>query len=607
MSLRGQKRIFYILMVFTIVIILFAARVAWIQWSSAHIPVTSGGKTINELAVRQREEGIELDSGRGHFVDRKGQLLTGFIRWIPTLFPVSELPDQNELRKLAELLGTSPANLISKWNSLKSPYAWSSSRESTNTLAGMEASEETVSDPLYGSAEAGREWPAVQGVEWLPYMERYPSGGSGSQWLGYIAQRPEIVQRISAGSKAHPLPLTLQVGASGLERTMDRFMRGTGGTRVYYTVDGRKRPLTEIGTRVVGTASLYYPVQVQTTIDKGIQQKIEVLMEKMDIREGAAVVLEVSKGDVVGMVSRPFYNPRQVDPSSDEWSNRAVKATVPGSIFKTVIAAAALEERVTSPGEVFYCTGHYGKYGMSCWKKEGHGKITLEEGYAHSCNVVFATLGERLSAESIANTALKLGLSHKVGWHEEATLGGEPLWQIDQEEAGRVFSSGVKVDGGVLAQTALGQRDVLMTPLQAANMVLTLLHDGRVTSPRMVSRIRYKDGSTLVNFPVQMSDPGSGQISPRTARLLLGWMREVVKDGTGRALLQAAWPVAGKSGTAQAQKGTRDVNHQWFIGYGPVDAPKYAVAVLVQNRPEGSEHQAVALFRSIMDMLAQEK
>lgn len=578
MSLLRKRRIFYTLIGFMLIFVIFAARLAWIPWNSAHRAVTAAGRTINELAVRQREQSVDLDLGRGHITDRNGVPLTGFVRWKPTLFPVSELPAKDQLDLLAGQLGTSSGKLKSIWSGLKSPLIW---------------------EDYQGSRPV--DFPKVQGFEVLPFTERYPQELRGNQWIGYIAQRPDIIRKLRAEGKSGYPPLSMLVGASGLEKTMDRFLRGTGGTRIAYSVDGKNKPMPETEIKVNGPSNRFYPLEIQTTVDQGIQRKLERLSAQADVKEGAIVVLDAKQGDVIAMVSRPFYDPNQVNPKDGDWSNQAVKAAVPGSIFKTVIAAAALEEKATYPGETFFCSGHYGKYGLSCWKKEGHGSLTLEEGYAKSCNTVFAALGERLSAQVISNAASRLGLSRKIGWSDDSFMGGESLRQMDQEEAGSIFSPGTNMDGGVLAQTAIGQRDVMVSPLQAANLVVTLLHGGRVSAPRLVSDIRYKDGSLFAHFPVQTVTSPFGRVSSRTSERLLTWMRGVVTDGTGRSLLQAMWPLAGKSGTAQVKQGTV---HQWFIGYGPVNKPKYAVAVLVQNRPSSSEHQAAALFRETMNILA---
>ncbi|HEY4390638.1 MAG TPA: penicillin-binding transpeptidase domain-containing protein [Paenibacillus sp.] len=592
MSLARKNRIFYILIVFSILFVVYTLRIAWIQTHAALAAVTSSGKTINELAVRQREQGVELDPGRGNFFDRYGRQLTGITTWSPVLFPVKRLPAQDDLARIAATLGVSESELRSKWASLEVPFIWSGSGGNYGLLN-------------HSSEIKAQSLAHLEGIEVLPHVVRYQSGQTGQQWLGYVAQRPEVIQQIRGSRKQNEqMPLTMQVGAAGLEKTFDRFLRGAGSTRAYYAVDGKRESFPNVGTRIKGPEERFHPLQIKTTIDIVLQKKLEALTEQMDVKEGAVVVLDAENGDVLAMVSRPFFDPNHIDLAGGSWSNRALKAVPPGSIFKTVIAAAALDSGVTKPGEVFHCSGQYGKYGLACWKKGGHGDLTLEQGFAYSCNNVFATLGERLSARSIELTAARLGLGRKIGWHEEKFMGGKDLWQFDHEEEGEVFHSSNPVDGGVLAQTAIGQRDVLVSPLQAANMIVTLLHQGRVTSPRLVSEIRFRDGSLLTHMPEHRVPTSAGQVSPRTSSLLLSWMNEVVTSGTGRSLRQADWHLAGKSGTAQVAKGDKNYNHQWFIGYGPTEKPKYAVSVLVQYRPEGSENQATALFRHTMDLLA---
>ncbi|GAA0138181.1 penicillin-binding protein 2 [Paenibacillus sp. YSY-4.3] len=588
MTLLRKKRIFYILIGFTLMLCLFAVRIVWIQIASAEKTISASGMTMNELAVRQREEGIELDPGRGQFLDRYGEPLTGKAVWVPVLFPLKNLPDTAHIHEVADLLGITAAELEEKWSRLQYPYIWQTAEvQAPRALPGNEA----------------ERWSQVSGFRILPYMERYLEEKSGKQWLGYVSQRPDFIRSLY-GQNNRALPLTLQVGASGLERTFDPLLRGIGSTRAAFTVDGQKRPISGLGLRLTSANDRYYPLSVRTTVDRTIQQRLEGLTEQMGMREGAVVVLDAAQGDVVAMVSRPFFNPRHIDLEQGNWSNHAVKAAVPGSIFKTVIAAAALEEGVASPSEMFQCTGHYGRYGLSCWKEGGHGTITLEEAFAQSCNVVFAELGERLTAESIERTADKLGLGRTVGWQDPSFRGGPVLRQMDQEEAGAVFAKGVSPDGGVRAQTALGQRDVMMSPLQAANLVVTLLHDGKVAAPRLAQDIYFRNGVRMLELPPQTAPSSYGAISPVTARILRGWMKEVVKQGTGQTLQNAQWHLAGKSGTSQVVSAGKPANHQWFIGYGPVEQPRYAVAVLVKNRRTGAPHQATELFRRVMDLLA---
>lgn len=588
MTLLRKQRIFYILLIFIVILGLYVLRLAWIQSSFVFKSVSTGGRSMNELAVRQREAGVELDTGRGHFVDRTGKRFTGEIRWLPIFYPVDDIPEEKELSKLANLLGTTPKQLHRTWSTLKEPYIWTKTAQGTETR--------------WSESEA-KEWTGIHGLEVLPYVSRYFNGESGRQWLGYISERPDVIRKLRDQHK-NLFPLSMQIGASGLERTFDFLLRSRVGTRAYYMVDAKRKGVPGTGIHIKASNNPYYPLQIQTTISDHLQQRIERLTEEMHIVEGAIVVLDVKQGDVVAMVSRPFFDPVDVRIDSGDWSNRAVKAAIPGSIFKTVIAAAALEEKVTSPNEVFHCTGHYGKYGLACWKKEGHGSITLPAAFAQSCNVVFAELGERLTASQITQTAHKLGLGRTIGWQEKNFMDVQDLKQFDQEEAGYVFRGNNAIDGGVLAQTALGQRDVLVSPLQAANLIVTLLHKGQVSSPRVVSTIKFKDGSTFVDLPIHKISSPYGQLSAKTCDTLLSWMGHVVRDGTGRSLQKAKWELAGKSGTAEVLKEGRSLNNQWFIGYGPMENPKYAVAVLVQNRKPNSPHLGIELFRKTMDILA---
>lgn len=555
-------------------------RLLWIQSSSGWKIMKPSTSTMNELAVRQRQEGIVLDSGRGHIVDRNGVALTGEVVWTPVLFPLKQFPSIQEINRIASLLHTTPAKLYETWMDLKIPQVW----------------EDKQHGRFFHVKQAElNQWRNLKGIMVLPYMNRYAEEVRGNQWLGYLAEQPELIKLLGIKSRGKK-DLNVSLGAAGLERSFDFYLRGTEKTAAYYAIDGKGRALQGVGATIKGQSSNYLPLVVHSTIDNTIQRQIEQLTEDHHIEQGAIVVLDAANGDVVAMVSRPFYDPKRINLKQGEWSNSAVKAAVPGSIFKTVIAAAALEKGVTNPGEVFRCTGEYGKYGMSCWLKEGHGDITLEDGFAHSCNIVFATLGERLNKLDIINTAYGLGLGRKIGWQ------GNDLQQIDQEEAGSIFKV-QQPDDGVRTQTAIGQRDVQITPLQAANLVVTLLNDGKVAAPRLVSAISYKDGSHFIDFECR-ERKNEHQISPHTSRLLTSWMRKVVAKGTGKTLQTAKWTLAGKSGTAQVTYDSQPRNHHWFIGYGPTEKPQYAVAILIKNQPTDSTNKATLLFKETMNILA---
>lgn len=181
------------------------------------------------------------------------------------------------------------------------------------------------------------------------------------------------------------------------------------------------------------------------------------------------------------------------------------------SVMKSFIAAVALEEDIAGAQERFICDGTHDKYGLTCWKKGGHGPVTLKEAFAQSCNLVFAELSERIPAEKLEAYGESLGMIGKMGWTGISSLDGEPIRQFPEEEPSRLFrGESLKQDGGALAQTAIGQRDVRLTPLAAAAWARTLLHDGKRTSPRAVSALLFADGRPAERYAPQTAGGGRG-------------------------------------------------------------------------------------------------
>nr|WP_255654752.1 penicillin-binding transpeptidase domain-containing protein [Cohnella sp. REN36] len=372
--------------------------------------------------------------------------------------------------------------------------------------------------------------------------------------------------------------------------------------------DAARRPLAGLGLRVFSPSNPHYPLRVNTTIDLSIQRAVEDVLRKHGIREGAAVVLDAANADVLAMVSLPAFDPNRIGAPNTDEANRALIAVPPGSIFKTVTLAAALEAGVTTLEERFRCTGDYGRYGLHCWREHGHGVLTVEQAFAESCNVVFAALAERLDPRQLQETADKMGLGRQIGWSASSFVDGKPLRLLEEEQAGAVFASlEAGKDGGVRTGTGIGQRDVRVTPLQAANLAVTLLHGGRVQAPRLVNEIRYADGGLFARLPEQDAPSKYGGIQPQTAAALRKAMRLVVTDGTAEHALQdAGWALAGKSGTAELGDGKPARNDHWFVGYGPADGKaRYAVSILLENQPAGVRNRAGAAFGEVMEALRQ--
>lgn len=653
-------------MLISLVMMLYIGRLAWLQLmpgsSSAAVYSSHANRGgWQRLSVVQRQRNLVLDTGRGDFYDRNGLAITGETYSGVALFPVRKESrgSKEALAELGKLLGVTTDYLIKKWDEVREPVFWKT-----------EGEEQPMR--LTGEQAMRIEKLRLNGIRVLPYRNRYLPQFEPKHVIGFTSQHPEWLQAVHPAELASgKRKLSEQVGGAGLEKSLDKMLRGVGTTSVSYFIDGRNAPLHGLDLRITQPGNRYYPLKAITTLDLKLQNEIEAYADAQGLKEGAIVVLDADNADIIAMVSRPKLKPGQfLSADGTEWANHALKAAAPGSVFKLVTEAAALEAGAVHMREKFFCNGEYGKYGLSCWKEGGHGLLTLQEGLAQSCNIAFATIAERLKAAELQRTADALGIGRKAGWHRESAFGpfAAPLRLLEEEEAGQLFASvnaaksgkrGEKsgmnraelgesgaesgesgkyggksgmnrselgesgkrggkiseseaereaalaaVDGGVLAQSGIGQRDVRMTPLQAANLIVTLLNEGRVMEPRLVSEIRYAGGQRMVKLPAQRAQRGSGRIKPATAHALLRGMQAVVDHGTGRSIRQGLWAVAGKSGTAETERAGIARNHQWFAGYGPVKKPRYAVAVLVENKPPGSANQATKLFRGVMDIAA---
>ncbi len=591
-----KRRIFLALLCLVIGLSVIMGRLFWIQAVSAR-SYSGQGIDLVRNSVLQRQRALVLDSGRGQFYDRNLEPLTG--KHIKALvgFPIKGeyQGSDSELTRLSSILGISRAAWSKFTSQLTEPRLWS--------VHGEEKPSPLTPDQVRSIRELN-----LSNVKVIDYVDRYPANMIAQQLIGFIGQNPErIASAFGTELESGQLRLTSEIGGAGLEKSFEPWLQGIGETSLSFFTDGAQRPLSGLDARLFSPDNGYYPLKVMTTLDLSLQRNIEALMDRLHIHQGAAVVLDASQADILAMASRPSFDPEHVDPEQSNWRNQAVKAIPPGSIMKTVVAAAALEEGVVTDEETFDCKGALGKYGFTCWKKHGHGSLTLEEAFAESCNIAFAKVMQRLNSEQLESYARKLGLLTQVGWSGAA--GAQHFMrQLDGEEAGQLFAlTTPREDEGVLMQTAIGQRDALVSPLQAANLIVTLLHGGVVHEPRVVQEVRYRTDRVMDRFPEKKLITKGEGISASTSRKLIKWMRAVVEEGTGTELQGAQWLLAGKSGTAQVNTGKHETVNQWFIGYGPAEDPQYAVSVVIENVDAEAANQVIPLFKGIMDLLAEQE
>lgn len=590
-----RNRIVHVLLAMAAGFGLLLGRLLWIQASTA----ISANKWAAH-AVRQRMAGVTVDTGRGDIVDRNGRPLAGYNNNALLLLPGgAERVGPEQLLEIGRVLGVPPDRLLERWRAAEAPVWW--------TDAGNPEEPAALTD---GQAAAIRSVKADEAVVVAAIKRRHTPDRPASHLVGFVAQQPERMAALYPDRlKNGRLTLSTPIGASGLELAFDRLLLGGRRKEIAVYSDGSGRMLEGLGIRTVGgfggRSAGFYPLKLVSTLDSGIQRDMERLADEHGLQEGAVVVLDAHSADVLAMVSRPFHPAGAADPRSPAWINRGLAATVPGSVVKTFIAAVALEEHAVHPGELFHCSGSYGKYGMLCWKKGGHGRITFEEALARSCNIAFAEVGERLSGDTLQRYAEQLGMAGTVGWRGVSRIDGRALPHMPEEQPSRLFAADpARADGGMRAQTAIGQRDARLSPLAAANWMVTLLHHGKVSSPRAAGELRFANGRLAERYAPMTVRP-SGSLSPRTVAAVRRMMERVVADGTGSGLSTASWRLAGKSGTAELGIPGRTEVNQWFVGYGPAQSPRYAVAVVAERRPANSANRATALFKAAMDALAE--
>ena len=584
------RRAFVCVMMITLIMLLLAAQLFLLQivqydrYSARRLDLTA-------RSVMQRARGIVLDDGRGRILDRAGRPMTGFPIHALGVEPSKAVPwldSHKEIRgELLRILQLSADD-------------WDTAVDHSVGLVLMEKDGRPIALSRE-QTEAITQF-NIPGLSIVPYVRRYQQPYIAAHAIGYISQDPERLKQLYAEKLADgSIQLHTQLGASGLERAFEKVLHSRGQLTLNRFTDAVGRPLSGLDRRLITRGGSMYPLQVVTTLDFALQRRIEQLLEDKGIAEASVVLLDAANADVLVMANRPTYNPEHPDPYSHEWRNLAIQQQVPGSIFKLVVAAAALEYGVVSPRENFVCNGEYGKYGFSCWKKGGHGHLTMEEAFAVSCNLTFAELAKRITPEQLQHMALKLGIGRTIGWEGQSQAAASGLLrQFDLEQAGQVFAAGVHIDEGVMLQTAIGQRDVRMTPLAAANLLVTLLNGGSLTSPRIVSEVRYKDGAVKERYPVRrFKDEG---VSRSTAYKLTRYMRKTVQYGTASMMNDHEWHLAGKTGTAQLASRDHRVN-EWFIGYGPAEKPLVAAAIVIYNVPDDGRNQAARLFTEVMDIV----
>jgi penicillin-binding protein 2 len=472
----------------------------------------------------------------------------------------------------------------------------------------------------------------LPGVDIATRMARYyPFGSLGVHAIGYVGSISEDdLKRIDPEQYFG----TAAIGKTGIERSYEKQLHGTGGYReVLVNAEGRsvetlggEKPHLRMVRPVPGE-------DLELTLDADLQRVAE---RAMGDHRGAVVALDPWSGDVLVLASMPTFDPnkfargissadyRALTEDPDEpLFNRALRGTYPpGSTIKPLMALAGLEAGIIRPKDTRYCPGYFmlpnSSHRYRDWKPGGHGTVNMHDAIRQSCDVYFYELANALGIDRIHDTMTRLGFGRLTGIDIEGERAGimpSPAWKKTRfsKPSMQVWFPGETVIVGI------GQGYWTATPLQLANATAVLATRGPHFKPRLVRAVR---------------DPVTGKVQPRppepttTVKLKNPANWQVIVDamvavtspgGTAYTAARGAnYKIAGKTGTAQVfsigQKEKYDPkeiaerlrDHALFVAFAPADDPKLVVAVLVENGEHGGS-AAAPVARAVFDAFMAEK
>ena len=578
------------------------------------------GDTYRTLSDGNRFRLLRLDAPRGLILDRDGEVLADN----RSAFTLTAIPREIEnpeatLERLDRLVALEPERLDTAANRL------STLRHSSTNMAMHLSIKEDM--PFYEIARVEEAMTDLPGIVIASRpVRRYAYGDLAGTVLGYLGE-VDMTELNRFGDRGYTLGSL--IGKTGIEAVCEEYLRGVDGglyvevhsvgkpqLETYFREGRREQSWVDSLGRRLRTEKRRDPVpgdNVYLTIDKHIQKLCEKALAGA---AGAVVVMDADTGELLGLASRPTYDPnifvgtgnasevtRVLNDPKHPLLNRAFQATyAPGSVLKPIVAIAALERGAIDPETQLTC---YGSYDLGrifrCWNRNGHGTISLVDALAYSCDVFFYQVGDRVGHRAITTYCGMFGLGQPTGLE----LGGERRGLVPTVEwKRRHFGEGWY--RGDTANLSIGQGAILVTPLQMATVYAALVNGGRLLRPHLVHRVVSEDGEPVLQPEtevVSVLDVRQETLRIVTAGLRKGVEKATYPTGTGyRARVKGA-DVIGKTGTAQVVTQKRDEiedeelestpyelrDHAWFVAAVTGKQPRIVVCVFVEHGGHGGE------------------
>lgn len=545
------------------------------------------GEYYAGLADGNRIRIVPSMAPRGTFYDRNGELLVtnrpGFsVSLLPLTAPISD----DVIDRLSDLLKVPTDEIKTK---IAGHSGFNPIRIKTDVTP----------DIVSIIEEQKSQYPGVV-IEVTPIRD-YILKQEGAHTFGYVSEinDTELEKMKDEGYKSGDI-----IGKFGLEKVYDKELRGeNGGQQVEVDVSGKP-------VQILGRKEPVPGDDLELTIDINLQQAAEKAVDEQLTQIGAhaaaAVVMNPQTGEILAMVSRPAFDPNLFAHgiSSKDWNqlnnnpyhpmdNKTITGEYPpGSTFKIVTGTAALTEGVVTPDEQIFDSGHHWIIPKGNADGEALGWLNFRTALAHSDNVYFYEMGNRLGIDRLEKYARMFGLGAKTGIdlpYEATGLVANRRYKEKNFDDGEWYLSET-------FDAAIGQGFNLVTPLQAAMVMGEIAADGKRYKPHVVNRIIAPDGSVVKDFQPELLS--QLDVPEEDIKLVQDGLHDVTKYGTATSSFRGfTVDIAGKTGTAENSQG-RD--HGWFVAYGPFDNPNIVVAVIVENGGYGSQ-SAVPIGRKILE------
>jgi penicillin-binding protein 2 len=531
---------------------------------------------------------VPVAASRGALLDRTGKLLVSNRPSFSLAVIQQEVTDKEALLTLlSELLGLDRADMAERWEKSKGRAKYYPIVLASN-----------ISRDHVEIVEENRlRLPGIE-IEMKPVRE-YTSGQLASHLLGYIGEVSEKELNSAGLEDYNPGDY---IGKNGIERALEKELHG---------VDGGRQLEVDARGRILRTVSEKYPTvgnSVLLTIDANVQQQAE---QSFGEQAGAAVVMDVTNGEILAFVSNPGFDPSlfsgkmpadiwqgYLDDKRHPLENKALSGQYPpGSTFKMITALAGLQNNMIDESTTVNCSGSYklGTSTFNCWNKKGHGATNLHKALRESCDVYFYQLGEKLGVDKIAAAANSFKMGTPLGvelLNERSGLIPTAAWK--QERFGKRWYRGETLS------VSIGQGAVVLTPIQLASMTATIANEGTIYRPHLVKRIVDADGKILKEARTEII--GTASFPKESFRLVKEGMLAVVNEpgGTGSVARLYDVKVAGKTGTSQVVKLSSSKksttyqyrDHALFVAFAPFEKPEIAIAVVVEHGEHGGSAAA---------------